>query len=110
MNSDTMDEKTFRDVAGEAIERMRKAIDAVDPDVAEGVLEAGVLKIVFPKGPPFVVNLQPPTREVWLAADRQAWHFRYDGARWLDKKGTGAELYATLAKLVGEKVGAPVAF
>jgi len=107
--SDTMDEKTFRDLAGAAIARLQKAVDQLDPDVAEGVMEGGVLKIQFPKGTPFVVNLQPPTREVWLAADRQAWHFRYDGARWLEKKGGGDELFATLARLLTEKVGATVA-
>ena len=67
-------------------------------------------QLQFPKGAPFVINLQPPTREVWLAADRQAWHFRYDGARWIDKKGTGAELFTTLGKLIVDKIGATVAF
>ena len=112
--SDTMDEKTFRDVAGAVIERVRKALDQQDPDVVEAVLEAGVLKLQFAKGAPFVVNLQPPTREVWLAADRQAWHFRCqatpDGDRWLDKKGTGDELFTTLARLLKEKLGASIAF
>lgn len=110
ITSDTMDEKTFRDVAAAVIERMRTTLDALDPDLVEAVLDAGVLKLQFPKGAPFVINLQPPTREVWLAADRHAWHFRYDGASWIDKKGTGAELFATLAKLVSEKVGAPLVF
>ena len=110
LTSDTMDEKTFRDVAAAVIERLRSALDAQDPDVVEAVLDAGVLKLQFPKGAPFVINLQPPTREVWLAADRQAWHFRYDGSRWIDKKGTGAELFTTLAKLVTDKTGAPLSF
>ncbi|HEY4220170.1 MAG TPA: iron donor protein CyaY [Myxococcota bacterium] len=108
ITSDLMDEPTFRRVAGEVIERVTQALDAQDPDVVEGVLDAGVLKVQFPKGQPFVLNLQPPTREIWLAADRNAWHFRYDGARWLDKKGSGDELLQTLARLLAEKTGAPV--
>ena len=109
ISSDTMDEKTFRDLAHGAIEKMRAAFDALDPDVVEAVMEAGVLKLTFPAGLPFVINLQPPTREIWLAADRHAWHFRYDGARWIDKKGTGAELYSTLKDAVAKKIGASVA-
>jgi CyaY protein len=108
--SDTMDEKTFRDVAGLVIERVRQTLDQQDPDVVEAVLEAGVLKLQFPKGAPFVLNLQPPIREVWLAADRQAWHFRSDGDRWLDKKGTGDELFTTLARLLAAKIGATLTF
>lgn len=107
--SDTLDERRFRDLAGAAIERVRRALDAEDPDVVEAVLEAGVLKVQLAKGAPFVLNLQPPLRELWLAADRVAWHFRYDGARWLDKKH-GGELFETLAGLLQEKIGKRVVF
>ncbi len=103
-----MDEKTFRDLAGATVERLRASLDAQDPDVVEAVMEAGVLKLAFPAGTPWVVNLQPPVRELWLAANRQAWHFRYDGARWLDKKGSGAELFSTLSSLLSTRLGAAV--
>jgi CyaY protein len=102
-----MDEKTFRTMANDVIERVRKALDVEDPDVVEAVLDAGVLKIQFPGGTPYVLNLQPPVREVWLAADRSAWHFRYEGDRWIDKKG-GRELYAVLAELLANKLGKPI--
>ena len=71
-------------------------------------MEAGVLKLTFPSGLPYVINLQPPTREIWLAADRQAWHFRFDGTKWIDKKGTGAELFSTLRDVVTKKIGTKV--
>lgn len=106
--SDTMDETTFKKLSTDVIERVRKALDAQDPDVVEAVMEAEVLKIAFPRQTPFVLNTQRPVREVWLAADRQAWHFRYDGAKWVDKKGTGAELFTTLGELVSRKVGATI--
>lgn len=98
--SDDMDEPTFQSLTHDAIERVRKALDALDPDVVEAVLEAGVLKITFPSGAPFVLNTQRPTREIWLAADRHAWHFRFDGAQWRDKKTGADELFTTLAGLV----------
>ena len=69
-------------------------------------MDAEVLKIVFPSGQPFVLNTQRPTREVWLAADRQAWHFRFDGEKWFDKKGTGDELFSTLSRLITAKIAA----
>jgi CyaY protein len=107
--SDTMDEGTFQGLAHDAMERVQRGLDAFDPDVVEPVLESGVLKLVFASGPPFVLNTQRPLREVWLAADRQAWHFRYDGARWVDKKGGGDELFATVGALVAKKTGLPIA-
>lgn len=108
ITSDTMDEGTFKKLSHDVIERVRKALDAQDPDVVEAVMEAEVLKVVFPKGQPFVLNTQRPIREVWLAADRQAWHFRFDGVKWIDKKTGTAELFATLTDLVTKKVGASV--
>ncbi len=102
--SDTMDEVTFRALAGEAVAAVRRALDAQDPDVVECVPEADVVKIAFPTGLPFVLNLQRPVREVWLAAERQAWHFRYDGERWRDKRNDD-ELFATVTRLVRARAG-----
>ena len=107
--SDTLDERSFRELAGATVERVRRALDAEDPDVVEAVLEAGVLKVQLASGPPFVLNLQPPIRELWLAADRAAWHFRYDGARWIDKKH-GGELFDTLRELLAKKLGRSLVF
>ena len=103
--SDSMDEQTFKALTHDAIERVRTRLDAHDPDVVEAVSEAEVLKIQFPSGPPFILNTQRAVREIWLAADRHAWHFRYDGAVWLDKKGSGAEIFSTLSGLVSKKTG-----
>jgi CyaY protein len=103
--SDTMDEVTFLRLAKSAIERIRAALDACDPDVVECLPEADVVKIAFPSGLPYVLNTQRPVREIWLAADRQAWHFRFDGDTWRDKR-TSDELMATVERLVQARAGA----
>ena len=54
-------------------------------------------------------DVKSTSAEIWLAADRQAWHFRYDGTKWIDKKGTGAELFSTLRDVVAKKIGTNVA-
>ncbi len=102
--SDTMDEGTFAALSRAAIQKVRDALDACDPDVVECVPDAEVVKISFAAGAPFVLNTQRPVREIWLAADRQAWHFRYDGARWQDKRSTD-ELFSTLQRLVKARAG-----
>jgi CyaY protein len=102
--SDTMDEATFLKLAKGAIERIRGALDACDPDIVECLPEADIVKIAFPSGLPYVLNTQRPVREVWLAADRNAWHFRFDGARWIDKR-SGDELMGTVERLVKARAG-----
>jgi CyaY protein len=106
--SDTMDEPTFLRLAGEAIARVRRALDAQDPDVVECVPEADVVKVAFAAGAPFVLNTQRPVREIWLAADRQAWHFRFDGESWRDKRNRD-ELFGALQRLVKARAGVDLA-
>ncbi|MDP2345777.1 MAG: iron donor protein CyaY [Deltaproteobacteria bacterium] len=105
--SDTMNEATFNALSTALIKQVRDALDACDPDVVECVPDAEVIKIVFPSGAPFVLNTQRPVREIWLAADRQAWHFRYDGAAWKDKR-SGDELLATLKQVIKTRAGVDV--
>ncbi len=102
-----MDDKEFAALAEATMGRVLTALDRQDPDVVEAVLEAGVVKIGFPQGPPFILNTQRPTHEMWLAADRRAWHFKWNGAAWIDQK-TGDELYATIARAVSTRTGSVV--
>ncbi len=99
-----MDEQAFEAEAKRAIDRISRALDAQDPDVVEANIDNDVLKIGFPVGPPFVVNTQRPLHEVWLAANREAWHFKFDAAhaKWVCKK-TGAELFSTVATLINAR-------
>ena len=59
-----------------------------------------------------IVNTQRPTRQIWLAARARAWHFAYDEQRqqWLDDKGTGAELFSTVAHVLKEGSNVDVRF
>jgi CyaY protein len=107
--SDTLSEAEFLPLAKAVIGRVRQAIDAEDPDVVECVPDADVVKIAFPSGPPFVLNQQRPVKEMWLAADRQAWHFRFDGVAWVDKR-SGDELFAVLVREVARRCGRTLRF
>lgn len=107
--SDTMSEAEFLTLAGAVIVRVQVVLDAEDPDVVECVPDADVVKVAFPTGAPFVLNKQRPVKEIWLAADRQAWHFRFDGEAWRDKRSND-ELFVTLRRLVRERAGVDLAF
>ena len=109
LNSTNMDETTFYKVAQEAFGRILNILDEEDPDVVEADMTAGVLKIHFPAGKPYILNTQRPVREIWLAAGKQAWHFRCEQSVWVCPK-TGDELFSRLAQLIQDRTRLNVVF
>ena len=104
-----MDESTFTVMAQRSFQRVMDRLDEEDPDVVEADMSAGVLKIQFPDGTPYILNTQRPVRELWLAAGKQAWHFRYDGQSWVCPK-TQDEIFSRLAALISERTGLRIVF
>ena len=82
-------------------------MDALGLDF-EVELEMGILTLEFSDGAKYVINSHRAARQIWMAADRSAWHFdpREDG-RWVASK-TQEELDATLEAVLQKKLGAPV--
>jgi CyaY protein len=71
-------------------------------------LGGDVLTIEFEDQTRYVINSHLAARQIWLAADRNAWHFDVNTeGRWLDRR-TGAELWEKVRELVGKKLGRPV--
>ena len=103
-----MDEADFERIADEELNRLVEALiacsDDIDPD-----LESGVLSINFEDGSKYVVNSHRAARQIWMAAERAAWHFDYvpDKEKWIASKN-GDELWAALTTAVGNKLGEDV--
>lgn len=104
-----MEEREFRERAGAIYKAVLARLDAEDPDDVEGELSAGVVRIRSRNGQTYVLNHQPPLREIWYAAGDRAWHFRFDGAAWRDPKA-GDELGAVLAETITRASGRMVQF
>lgn len=86
------------------------ALDALELDGAESELASDILSIEFSDGAHYVINSHRAARQIWMAAERSAWHFDYspDAGTWTDAK-TGGELWATVAEVLSKKLGRPVA-
>lgn len=82
--------------------------EATDADI-DNQRVGGMVTLTFRNGSQIVVNLQKPLHEVWMAARAGGFHYKFDGARWLDTKGHG-EFFAHLAKYASEQAGRPLAF
>jgi CyaY protein len=107
-----LDEPRYLHLVDEAFKTLEDALDRVDPDDAEAFRAGDVITITFRDKTKCIVNTQRPTRQIWLAARSRAWHFDYDAAtgRWLDDKGRGDELFATLRATVLASAGVDVTF
>jgi CyaY protein len=108
MGCQAMDESTYQKLADQAFRAIGDAFESVDPDVVDCEIAGDVVTLTIRGGRKCIVNTQRPARQIWLAANARAWHFSWDEAsrRWLDDKGRGDELFATLARIVKEATGA----
>ena len=108
-------EQDFERAADAALRAIERALgDDADFEVD---LSMGILTIEFADGTKYVVNSHRAARQIWMAADRTAWHFDLvrpgdaesgDGsARWVASK-SGEELRTALGGALQRKLGRPV--
>jgi CyaY protein len=100
-----MDEQAYLKLADAAFERIEDMLEDVDADDVDFERAGDVLTLAFKNGKKCIVNTQRPTRQIWLAAGVRAWHFDWDGARWIDDKEKTQELMQTIAAVVKEQAG-----
>jgi CyaY protein len=107
-----MDEKSFLNLADEAFRAIGDAFEDVDAELVDCEVAGDVVTLSLSGGKKCIVNTQRPTRQIWLAATARAWHFSWDeaGRHWMDDKGRGDELFATIARIVKEGAGVDVSF
>jgi CyaY protein len=107
MTTLALNERDFEKIADDELKKLSMALDEVDDIEAD--LQMGVLTIVFADGARYVVNSHRAAKQIWGAAELQAWHFdpQEDG-RWVASRN-GDELWATVARLLGSKLGRAVA-
>ncbi len=97
-------ETDFERRADEELNALLEAVIAcseeVDPD-----LESGVLTINFDDDTRYVVNSHRAAQQIWMAAERAAWHFDYEPTRdaWVANDGKD-ELWSALRDLLTRKL------
>jgi CyaY protein len=82
--------------------------DETDADI-DNQRVGGMVTLIFGNGTQIIVNLQKPLHEVWMAAKAGGFHYKFDGARWMDTKGNG-EFFANLTRYAVEQAGQPLEF
>ena len=111
---DFIDEAEYRSVMKNTLDRVERAFNDVDPDLAECSVQFGAISIVFPNGSKCLLSSQPSVQQLWMAVAAKgiAFHFDYDSKlrEWRDDKRLGIEPLAFLKKLLKESVGLDLRF
>lgn len=91
-----------------AVERTVDAANDGDHDI-DLERNGSVLTLTFENGSKIIVNLQPPMKEVWIAAKAGGFHYRFIDGEWRDTR-TGTEFYAALTEYATQQAGLPITF
>ena len=102
----SLSERDFEAAADRTLNAMARALDALEGDL-EVELSMGILSIELPDGTTYVVNSHRAAKQIWMAAERTAWHFDLEGDVWRAKK-SGDELWSTVAATLSKKLGRSV--
>jgi CyaY protein len=77
------------------------ALDEVKSDHLDCELENDILTLELGEDSTYVINSHRAARQIWMAAERTAWHFDWNPERsaWIAAKN-GDELWATVRRVL----------
>ena len=101
-----LSEDDYVEKAGRELRLLLEAIDQELSDDCDTELESDILTLEFPDGARYVINSHRAARQIWMAAERTAWHFDWDPQQscWIATK-TRDELWAALRNTLSAKLG-----
>lgn len=102
-----MDDREFEQLAGETLALIEARLEACDADIDFELAPGGILEIEFADGSKIIVNRHGVNKEIWVAARAGGFHFRRDGASWVDTRD-GGELLDKLSQLATQQAGETV--
>lgn len=81
--------------------------DVIDVDAARS---GGMLTLSLPNRSQLIINAQPPLHELWLAARKGGFHFKWHADNtWRDTR-SGEEFFAVLSTCASEQAGKALNF
>ena len=107
-----MTDSEYQDLAEALLRSVARACDRIN-DETDADLDnqrvGGMVTMTFANRSQIIINLQKPLHEVWMAARSGGFHYRWDGAQWMDTKGHG-EFFAHLSRCASEQAGQGLTF
>ena len=90
-----MTDSEYLTLAEAALAAIERALDDTEADI-EFERSGNVLTLEFENRTKMIVNLQPPMREIWLAAKAGGFHYQFIDGEWRNTRG-GREFFAALS-------------
>jgi CyaY protein len=105
----SLSEEQYESLAFPELLALVHALDALDAPDVEAELASDILSVEFSDGTKYVVNSHRAARQIWMAAERNAWHFDWvpEKRQWIAEK-SGDELWSTISRVIGKRLGATV--
>lgn len=91
-----VDEREYQQKADAALAQIEARLEEGDVDFEFAA--GGILEIDLDDGSQIIVNKQAAVQEIWVAAKSGGYHYRWDGAAWVDTR-SGEELHTVMARL-----------
>lgn len=107
-----MTDLQYQDLAESALKAIETGCDRLndesDVDI-DNQRTGGMITLTFANRSQIIINLQKPLQEIWMAAKAGGFHYKFDGAQWMDTKGAG-ELFAHLSRYASEQARQTLSF
>jgi CyaY protein len=103
-----MSDSDYLNRAEAVLSTIERAVDDFDADI-EAERSGNVVTLTFENGTKIIVNLQPPMKEVWIAAKAGGFHFRFVDGQWRDTR-SGREFFEAISDYATQQAGEPVTF
>jgi CyaY protein len=100
-------EVDFNQAATATLARIEQVLEDADLDFETPA--DGIVEVEFDDGSKLIINRHGVAREIWVAARSGGFHFKPQGADWVDTK-SGEPLYDKLAALIAAQGGVMVRF
>lgn len=106
-----MSETEFLALAEATLDAIEAALDRLNEEDlldVECSRSGNVLEIEFiDHHSKIIVNSQAPMQQLWVAAKSGGFHYKRDGAQWVDTRD-GSELFAALSQMASAQAGTQV--
>jgi CyaY protein len=105
----SLSEEQYDALAFPELSALIRALDRIEHPDVEAELASDILTIEFSDGTRYVVNSHRAARQIWMAAERNAWHFDWipEKRRWIAEK-SGDELWSAVSRAIEKRLGVPV--
>lgn len=99
-----MNDTEYHELADNTLFEIEEMLDETETDI-DYENSYSVLTLTFENKTQVIINKQPPTQEIWVAAKSGGFHLKYKDGTW---QSSEEELFSLLSRVCTEQAGETV--